>query len=94
MYKYRKNKRMKKKLLLFIAVFTFGINAPVVAQFGPNPPPPVIEEGPEPPPPDGGEGPDPPPSAPIDSYISLLIIAGAAVGYMKLNNKEKSINFK
>ncbi|WP_396193525.1 hypothetical protein [Flavobacterium sp.] len=74
---------MKKKLLLFIAVFTFGINAPVVAQFDPDPPPP-----------DGGEGPDPPPSAPIDSYISLLIIAGAAVGYMKLNNKEKSINFK
>ncbi len=74
---------MKKKLLLFIAVFTFGINASVVAQFGPDPPPP-----------DEGEGPDPPPSAPIDSYIPLLVIAGAAVGYMKLNNKEKSINFK
>lgn len=41
------------------------------------------------------EGPDAPPDpVPIDFYIPMLVVAGAVIGYRKLNSKNKFINFK
>jgi hypothetical protein len=92
------NKKMKKKILIFIGVISLGINSTAMAQFGPDTPPPGSQDGPDSPPPGYEEGPDAPPegppASPINDYIPLLIIAGAAFGFRKLNNKTKSINLE
>ncbi len=70
-----------------MCLFLLGMTTPALSQFGPSPPPSSID-GPEPPPTGEPDGPEPPPSAPINKYLPILIVAGLAVGYAKLEKNK------
>lgn len=74
-------KSVFKGTILFCYLFLYSKN-PILAQDGPDPPPPDSTDF----------GPEPPPSLPIDNALSLLIVAAIIFGFItyKKNIKNKT----